>query len=247
MSDSDSSPQRDDRHHRRSRSRSPVAPGCAGETPADREGRRLAEAVVPVRLPAGQPWAAFADTGLSTRGPALAEETAPAAQVASPAALPPEEAPGAQEAETAAPASRAAARNAAPARHQRGGWPRRGPRGPCREPLQTQRRAARVHKELRPLPRRAAPPPRPATLRPPARRGRGGRTPREARAPRRGPRQPQRRAGRAPSTAPTPTPDTSIPAPPSRTPPRPPSLRDGRGSSAPRHPSVRREASRCRS
>ena len=43
MSDSDGSPQRDDRHHRRSRSRSPVSPAGAGETPAEREERWLAE------------------------------------------------------------------------------------------------------------------------------------------------------------------------------------------------------------
>ena len=34
MSDSDGSPPRDDRLHRRSHSRSPVSPGCEGETPA---------------------------------------------------------------------------------------------------------------------------------------------------------------------------------------------------------------------
>ena len=54
MSDSDGSPQRDDRHHRQSCSRSPVSPKGAGQTPAEREERRLAEAAVPVRLPAGQ-------------------------------------------------------------------------------------------------------------------------------------------------------------------------------------------------
>ena len=42
MADSDGSPQRDDRHHRRSRSRSPVSPEWTGETPAEREERRLA-------------------------------------------------------------------------------------------------------------------------------------------------------------------------------------------------------------
>ena len=72
MSKSDGSPQRDDRHHRRSRSRSPVSPGYAGETLAEREERRLAEAAVPVGPPAGQPRAASADTGPSTRGPAPA-------------------------------------------------------------------------------------------------------------------------------------------------------------------------------
>ena len=78
MSDSDGSPQRDDRHHRRSRSRSPVSPGCAGETLAEREERRLAEVAVPVGPPAGQPRAAYADTGQSTRGPTAAKGTAPA-------------------------------------------------------------------------------------------------------------------------------------------------------------------------
>ena len=58
MSDSDGSPQRDYRHHRRSHSRSPVSPGCAGETLAEREERRLAEAAVPVEPPAMQPQAA---------------------------------------------------------------------------------------------------------------------------------------------------------------------------------------------
>ena len=42
MSDCDGSPQQDDRHHRRSRSRSPVSLGCAGETLAEREERLLA-------------------------------------------------------------------------------------------------------------------------------------------------------------------------------------------------------------
>ena len=46
MADSDGSPQRDDRHHRRSRSRSRVSPEWTGEVPAEREERRLAEAAV---------------------------------------------------------------------------------------------------------------------------------------------------------------------------------------------------------
>ena len=121
MSDSNGSPLRDDRHHRQSRSRSPVSPGCAGETLEEREERRLAEAAVPVGPPAGQPRAASADTGPSTQGPEQAEETPPAAQAASPAAPPRQGAPGARGAETAAPASRAAARPRLPARRQRGG------------------------------------------------------------------------------------------------------------------------------
>ena len=85
MADSDASPQRDDCHHRRSRSPSPVSPLWAGgETRAEREERRLAEAAVPVGLPAGQPRAASVDTGLSTREPEAAEVTA--APTASPAA-----------------------------------------------------------------------------------------------------------------------------------------------------------------
>ena len=69
MADSDGSPQRDDRHHRRSRSRSPISPGWTGETPAEREERRQAEAAVLVRPPAGQLRAASADTGPSTQEP----------------------------------------------------------------------------------------------------------------------------------------------------------------------------------
>ena len=194
MSDSEGSPQRDDRHHRRSRSPSPVSPGCAGKTLAEREERRLAEAAVPVGSPAGQPRAAPADAEPSTRGPAPAEETAPAAQAASPAAPPPKGAPGAQGAETAAPASRAAAPTPAPGTRPREVWPRHGPQAPRREPPQLQQRAGRVQ-----------------------------------------------------STAPTPTRATPTSAHPSRTLPRAPSLRDSRGPSAPRPPSVRRQASRCRS
>ena len=114
MSDSDGSPQRDDRHHRRSRSRSPVSPEWAGETPAEREERRLAEAAMPVGPPTGQPRAASADTGPSTQEPEPAKVTAPATQAASPAGPPREATPDARGAETAAPASHAAAPTAAP-------------------------------------------------------------------------------------------------------------------------------------
>ena len=121
MSDSDGSPQRDARHHRRSRSRSPVSPGCAGETLEEREERGLAEAAVPVGPPAGQPRAASDDTGPLTQGPKRAEETAPAAQAASPAA-PPREGPGTHgglrpKPQQAAPRPRPRP----PARRQRGG------------------------------------------------------------------------------------------------------------------------------
>ena len=256
------SPQRDDRHHRRSRSRSPVSPGYAGELLAEREERRLAEAAMPVGPQAGQSRAASAHTGPSTWGHAPAEETAPAAQAGSSAAPPPEGALGGQGAETPAQQAAPPPRPRPPARRQprprppdpnpnpnrqRGGRPWRGPQAPRREPPQPQRWAGRVRKGPRPRPWRAAPPHRPATPRPQAHRGRGGRTPHAPRAPRRGPPQPRRRAGRASSTAPTPTPATSTPAPPSRTPPRPPFPRRGRGTSAPRCPSVHRQASRRRS
>ena len=102
MADSDRSPQRDDRHHRRSRSRSPASPEWTGETLAEREERRLAEAAVLVGPP--QP----------AREPEPAEMTASVAQAASPAAPPRERAPDAQEAETAASARHAAAPTAAP-------------------------------------------------------------------------------------------------------------------------------------
>ena len=55
MADSDGSPQRDDRHHRRSRSRSPVSPEWTGETPPEREERGLAEAAVLVGPTAAGP------------------------------------------------------------------------------------------------------------------------------------------------------------------------------------------------
>ena len=307
MADSDGSPQRDDRHHRRSCSRSPASPEWTGETLAEREERRLAEAAVLVGPPP------------PAREPEPAEMTAPAAQAASPAAPPREGAPDAQEAETAAPASHAAAPTAAPGtpptrgvaptqepgtspraaaaaeeseKGARGvataapagratasadhaatpGTPRKqgadparatgaspaaataaeeseegargaatatlagratasaghaatpstprtrertphGPRAPRRWPPQQRRRARRAREELRPRPRRAALPPRPATPRPPARRTSEGRTPHGPRAPRRRPPQQQQWAGRARSTAPTPTPPTPTPAP----------------------------------
>ena len=77
MADADGSPLRDDCHHRRSRSRSPVSPEWTGETPAEREERRLAEAAVLVGPPAGQLRAASVDTGPSPQEPEPAEVTAP--------------------------------------------------------------------------------------------------------------------------------------------------------------------------
>ena len=67
MADSDGSPQRDDRHQRRSRSRSPASPEWTGETLAEREERRLAEAAVLVGPPP------------PAQEPEPAEMTAPAA------------------------------------------------------------------------------------------------------------------------------------------------------------------------
>ena len=126
MADSDGSPQRDDRHHCWSHSRSPVSPEWTGDTPAERRERRLAEAAVLVGPPPpGQE-------------PEPAGVTAPAAQAASPAAPPREGAPDAQEAETAAPASHAAAPTAAP-----GTPPTRGV-APAQEPGASPRAAAAV-------------------------------------------------------------------------------------------------------
>ena len=124
MADSDGFPQRDDRHHRRSRSRCPVSPEWTGETTAEREEQRLTEAAVLVGLlpPAQEP--------------EPAEVTAPAAQAASPAAPPREGAPDAREAETAAPASHAAAPTADP-----GTPPTRGV-APAQEPGESPRAAA---------------------------------------------------------------------------------------------------------
>ena len=90
MSDSDGSPQRGDRHHTRSRSRSPVFPGCAGEIPAEREERQLVVTEVPLGPSGGQPQAAPSDTEFPTPDPAPAGEAAPAAQTAAPTAPPPE-------------------------------------------------------------------------------------------------------------------------------------------------------------
>ena len=100
MTDSDGFPRRDDGHHRRSRSRSPVSPTCAGETLAENEERRLVEAAVLVGLPVGpparQPRAAPANPKPSIQEPTPTEETAPATKAANPAAPPPLRAPGAQ-------------------------------------------------------------------------------------------------------------------------------------------------------
>ena len=124
MSDSDGSLERDDRHHRRSHSRSPVSQGCAGETLAEREKRRLAEAAVQVGPRAGQPQAAPDDPGPPAQEPVPAGEAAPAAQAAATAAPPPPQASHAQGAATAAPTGRAAAPSTLP---PRGDGPHAGP------------------------------------------------------------------------------------------------------------------------
>ena len=73
MEDSDGPLQRDDCHHRRSRSRSPVSsPEWTGETLTEREELRLAEAAVLVGTPP------------PAREPGPAGTAAPAAQAASP-------------------------------------------------------------------------------------------------------------------------------------------------------------------
>ena len=91
MSDSDGSPQQDNRHHRRSRSRSPVSPGCAGENLAEREEQQLAEAAVAVGPPAEEPQAATTDPEPPAQEPVPAGVAAPATQAAAPAAPPPGE------------------------------------------------------------------------------------------------------------------------------------------------------------
>ena len=201
------------------------------------------EAEVLVGPPAGQPRVASADTGPSTQKPEPAEVTAPAAQAASPAALPREGAPDAREAETGAPASHAAALTAAlgtpptpgvALAQEPGALPRaaaaaegsgEGVRGVATAALASHATASAGHAAAPSTPRKQGKDPARATGAPP-------------------PRQ-QQWAGRPRSTAPTPTPPTPTPAPPSRSPPSH-SPRGRRGTSAPRRPSACRRASRCR-
>ena len=140
MSDSDGSPQQDDRHHRRSRSRSPVSQGYAGEASAEREERQLAEAVVPVGPPPQQPQAAPNDPEPPAQELVLAGEAAPATQDAVLAAPLPGGGPDTQGAAAAATASRAAAPGTPPA------WETdsRGPRAARREPPQPWLKARRA-------------------------------------------------------------------------------------------------------
>ena len=247
MADSDGSPQGDDRQHRWSRSRSPVSPEGAGETPAEREERWLAEAAVLVGPPAGQPQAASADTGPSTQEPEPAEVTAPAAPTASPAAPPGEGAPDARGAETAAPASHVAAPTAAPGTpptrrvapaQEPGASPRaaaaaegsgEGARGVATAAPASRATASAGHAAAPSTPPKAGDGPRTGHgclaggLRGSS-SGQGGREVPRPRQPHAHPHQP----------------------PQSRSPPSP-SPRGGRGTSAPRCPSACRRASRCRS
>ena len=116
MSDSDGSPNQDGGHHRQSRSRSPVPPACAGETTAEREELRLAEAAVLVRPAEEQPQAAPSNPEPPAPVPVPAREAAPAAQAAAPGEPPQAGAPDAQGAATAAPASHVPASGTPPAR-----------------------------------------------------------------------------------------------------------------------------------
>ena len=94
MSDFDGSPQRNDHHHRQSRSRSAVSPGCAGKTLAERDEQRLAEVSVPVGPPARQPRAAPANPGPPAQEPVPAGDAAPAVLAVAPAAPEPRGGPG---------------------------------------------------------------------------------------------------------------------------------------------------------
>ena len=124
MSDSDASPQRDDRHHCRSVPSSSVFPGCAGESAAECEEWQLAEVAVTVRPPVEQPQAAPSDPLPPAPELVPAAEAAPAAQAADPSAPPSGGAPGAHGAATAAPASHATTPSTPPAR---GTGPARAP------------------------------------------------------------------------------------------------------------------------
>ena len=87
MSDSDGFPHLDNGPHHESRSRSPVSPQCAGQTPVEREERWLAEDAVPVGPPAGEPQAAPSSPEVPAPEPVPAGLAAPAAQAAAPATL----------------------------------------------------------------------------------------------------------------------------------------------------------------
>ena len=247
MSDSDGFPQRDDRNHRRSRSRFPVSPEWAGETPTERKERRPAEAAVPVGPPAGQPRAASADTGPSTQGPEPGEVTFPAAQTASPTAPPREGAPDARGAETAAPASHAAARTAAP------GTPPTQGVAPAQEPGASPRAAAapewsgegaRGVATAAPTSCSTSSAGHAAAPSMPRKRGAG---PCTGHGPLAGGRR-SSSSGQGGRKVPRPRQPHPHPhQPPRAVSPQSPSPRGGRGTSAPRGPSAGCQASRCRS
>ena len=243
MADSDGSLGRDDRHHRRSRSRSPVSlqsgrgrPSRSARSGGWRRRRWSDRRCRPGNL--GQP----------RRPPPPPKRPAP----------PPRPALTRRRRRPRRATPRPRPRP--PAHRRQGGQRRRasraqeglrralhGPWAPRRRPPRQQRRPRRMCESLRPRPR--APRRRPPRQRRRVRRASGGRsggsTPHGPWTPRRRPPQQRQWAGRARSTAPTPTPPTPTPAPPSRTPPSP-SPRGGSGMTAPRSASAHRRASRCR-
>ena len=140
MSDSAGPLQRDDRNHRRSRSRSPVSPGYAGETPAEREERQLADAAIPVRPPAERPQAAPNDPKPPSQEPVPAREAALPPRLLR---LPPRPQGGAQMGKKLRLPPRPAAPRP-PARRRRGGQAPRGPGAPRQGTPWSRRRAERA-------------------------------------------------------------------------------------------------------
>ena len=177
MSDSDGSPQRDDRHHRRSRSRSPVSPGCAEETLAEREERRLAEAVVPASRPPSSSKRPLTTPSRQPGSPGWPGRLPPPLR---PQPLPPRPRRGPRMRKGLRPRPVKAAPQP-PVCRQREGLAPHGPRAPRRGPLQPRRRARRAPSTA-PTPSPATPTPAPQSCtrpRPPfPRGGRGPSAPR---------------------------------------------------------------------
>ena len=235
MADSDGSPQRDNRHHRRSRSSSPVSPEWMGETPAEREERRLTEAAVLVRPPPPAP------------EPEPPEVTAPCRPSSKPCRPVPGGGP-----------RRAGSGDRSPSKPRRG--PNRGPRHAAdtggSPGAGTGRIAEGCHSRRGERGGRARGWDR-GPGEPRHRLGRPQRSPQHAAKAGEGPRTGHGRlaGGRRSSSSgqgerevprprqPHPHPHQS---PQGRSPPSP-SPRGGRGTSGPRRPSARRRASRCRS
>ena len=134
----------------------PVSPGCAGETLAEREERRLAEDAVPVRLPARQPQAAPNVPDRQPRSPCRPGRPPPPLR---PRPLPPcpQRRPRTHKELQLRP--RPAAPRP-PARCWHGVLAPRGPRAPQRELPQPRRRAGRVP-STPPTPSPATPTPAP--------------------------------------------------------------------------------------